>query len=202
MSTIWKKTINTCEHSSHARAMVKGAGAAILLVVILSGTAAFALDLDMGLLKKNTQIFERIVGEILTQNFPNPFALTGQAEGSYVQGYGVVVSFHLNINRSRIRTPFGEIPARTEGQRSNTEQLNLLRESIVRSLADYGTAFKQLEAEDRISINAHVEDRNELDATKKSTIVVISTSKADLDLLTTEKITFEQFEDRIRVLQY
>ncbi len=182
--------------------MVKGARASILFVLLLSGTAAFAVDLDMELLKKNTQIFERIVGEILTQNFPNPFALTGQAEGSYVQGYGVVVSFHLNINRSRIRTPFGEIPARTEGPRSNAEQLNVLRESMVRCLADYGTAFKQLEAGDRISINAHVEDRNELDATKKTTVVVISTSKEDLDLLTTEKITFEQFEDRIRVLQY
>ena len=203
MSTIWKKTIITCEHSSHGRAMVKGARASILFVLLLSGTAAFAVpDLDMGLLKKNTQIFERIVGEILTQNFPNPFALTGQAEGSYVQGYGVVVSFHLNINRSRIRTPFGEIPARTEGPRSTAEQLDLLRESIVRCLADYGTAFKQLEAQERVSINAHVEDRNELDATKKTTIVVISTSKEDLDLLTTEKITFEQFEDRIRVLQY
>lgn len=182
--------------------MAKGALTSILFVLLFSGNAAFALDLDMGLLKKNTQIFERIVGEILTQNFPNPFAVTGQAEGSYVQGYGVVVSFHLNINRSRIRTPFGEIPARTEGQRSNPEQLDLLRESMVRCLADYGTSFKQLEAQDRISINAHVEDRNELDATKKTTVVVISTSKADLDLLTTEKITFEQFEDRIRVLQY
>jgi hypothetical protein len=172
-------------------------------VLLLTGSSAFAvLDLDLGVLKKNTQIFERIVGEILTQSFPNPFALTGEAEGSYVQGYGVVVSFHLNINRSRIRTPFGEIPARTEGPRSNAEQLNVLRESMVRCLADYGMAFKQLEAEERISINAHVEDRNELDATKKTTIVVISTSKRDLDLLTTEKISFEQFEDRIRVLQY
>lgn len=203
MSIIWKKTINICEHYSHARATVKACWVSILWVLLLSGSSAFAvLDLDLGVLKKNTQIFERIVGEILTQTFPNPFALTGEAEGSYVQGYGVVVSFHLNINRSRIRTPFGEIPARTEGPRSNAQQLNALRESMVRCLADYGMAFKQLEAEERISINAHVEDRNELDATKKTTIVVISTSKRDLDLLTTEKISFEQFEDRIRVLQY
>ena len=203
MSTIWKKTINICEHYSHARAKVKACWVSILWVLLLSGSSAFAvLDLDLGVLKKNTQIFERIVGEILTQTFPNPFALTGEAEGSYVEGYGVVVSFHLNINRSRIRTPFGEIPARTEGPRSNAEQLNALRESMVRCLADYGMAFKQLEAEERISMNAHVEDRNELDATKKTTVVVISTSKRDLDLLTTEKISFEQFEDRIRVLQY
>lgn len=201
MLRIWKKTITTCEHSSHVRSR-KGYRDSLLLVLLLSGTPTLALDLDLELLKKNTQIFERIVGEILTQNFPNPFALTGQAEGSYVQGYGVVVSFHLNINRSRIRTPFGEIPARTDGQPSKAEQLNLLRESMIRCLADYGSAFKQLEAQDRVSINAHVEDRNELDATKKRTIVVISTSKEDLDLYGTEKITFEQFEDRIEVLQY
>ncbi len=202
MSKIWKKTIIIYEHFSHARATVKGCWVSILWVLLLSGPAALAVDLDLELLKRNTQIFERIVGEILTQTFPNPFALTGQAEGSYVQGFGVVVSFHLNINRSRIRTPFGEIPARTEGPRSNAEQLRVLKESMVRSLADYGTAFKQLDAEDRISINAHVEDRNELDVSKKTTIVVISTSKQDLDLLTTEKISFEQFEERISVLQY
>ena len=175
----------------------------VLLVLLLTGTTAFAgPDLNLELLKKNTRIFERIVGEILSQNFPNPFAVTGEAEGSYLEGYGVVVSFHLNINRSRIRTPFGEIPARTEGQLSKAEQLRVLKDAMVRCLADYGAAFKQLTPQSRLSISAHVEDRNELDSTKKTTVVVISTFKEDLDLLTTEKISFEQFEQRISVLEY
>ncbi len=175
----------------------------VLLVLLLTGTAALASpDLNLELLKKNTRIFERIVGEILTQNFPNPFAVTGEAEGSYLEGYGVVVSFHLNINRSRIRTPFGEIPARTEEQLSKAEQLRVLKDAMVRCLADYGAAFKQLTPQNRLSISAHVEDRNELDSTKKTTVVVISTFKEDLDLLTTEKISFEQFEQRISVLEY
>ncbi len=175
----------------------------VLLILLLSATTALAgPDLDLELLKKNTQIFERIVGEILTQNFPNPFAVTGEAEGFYLQDYGVVVSFHLNINRSRIRTPFGEIPARTEEQLSKAEQLRVLKDAMVRCLADYGAAFKQLTPQDRLSISAHVEDRNELDSTKKTTVVVISTFKEDLDLLTTEKISFEQFEQRISVLEY
>ncbi len=175
----------------------------VLLVLLLTGTTALASpDLNLELLKKNTRIFERIVGEILIQNFPNPFAVTGEAEGSYLEGYGVVVSFHLNINRSRIRTPFGEIPARTEGQLSKAEQLRVLKDAMVRCLADFGASFKQLTAQDRLSISAHVEDRNELDASKQTTILVISSSKPDLDLLTTEKISFEQFEQRISVLEY
>ncbi|MCZ6486344.1 MAG: hypothetical protein O6826_11675, partial [Acidobacteria bacterium] len=61
----------------------------VLLVLLLTGTTAFAgPDINLELLKKNTRIFERIVSEIISQNFPNPFAVTGEAEGSYLEGYG------------------------------------------------------------------------------------------------------------------
>ncbi|MFB3068161.1 MAG: hypothetical protein ACE1ZI_02725, partial [Acidobacteriota bacterium] len=95
-----------------------------------------------------------------------------------------------------------EIPARTEEQLSKAEQLRVLKDAMVRGLADYGAAFKQLTPQNRLSISAHVEDRNELDSTKKTTVVVISTFKEDLDLLTTEKISFEQFKQRISILEY
>ncbi|MDA2935453.1 hypothetical protein MYX82_14110 [Acidobacteria bacterium AH-259-D05] len=175
---------------------------AILSTFLLVSTTAFAAgNLDLPLLKRNTKIFEGIVNEILKQNFPNPFAVTGAAEGSYLQDYGVVVTFHLNINRATIRTPFGLVGSSKE-TRPKKEQLRILKDSMVRCLADYGATFKQLTGENSISISAHVEDRNELDSTKNTTIVVISTSKQDVDLLTTGKISFDQFEERVRVVEY
>ncbi|MDA2923684.1 hypothetical protein MYX65_03335 [Acidobacteria bacterium AH-259-L09] len=173
----------------------------LLTVLLLAATAALAGENpDLVLLKKNTEIFERIVSEILKQNFPNPFALTGEPEGTYLRGYGVVVSFHLNINRSRIRTPFGEIPGRVE--RPKEEQLRILKDSMLRCLADYGATFKQLTGPNRISISVHVEDRNELDPTKKTTVMVISASQEDVDLFTTKKISLEEFKDKVDVVEY
>ena len=173
------------------------------VTILLSPPTLWAAGgLDLALLKKNTQIFETIVGEVLRQNFPSPFAVTGEPEGAYLAGYGVVLSFHLNVNRSRIRTPFGEIPAPVQGQRPKDEQLRLLKESMVRCLADYGSTFKQLDESHRISISVHVEDRNELDPVKRTVIMVISASQRDVDLLATKRISLDDFQDKIHLVEY
>lgn len=201
MWTIWRKTTTICEHSSHDRRSVMWRSCCLLTVLLLAATAALAGENpDLVLLRKNTEIFERIVSEILKQNFPNPFALTGEPEGAYLQGYGVVVSFHLNINRSRIRTPFGEIPGGVE--RPKEEQLRILKDSMLRCLADYGVTFKQLTGPNRISISVHVEDRNELDPMKKTTVMVISAFQEDVELLATKKISLEEFKDKVDVVEY
>ena len=168
----------------------------------VAGTTTFAAgNLDLTLLKRNTRIFEGIVNEVVKQNFPNPFALTGAAEASYLQEYGVVVSLHLNINRATIRTPFGLMPTQQE-ERSKEEQLRILKDSLVRCLADYGDTFKQLSGGDFIAITAHVEDRNELDPTRNTTIVIISASKENVDSLTMGRISSEQFQERVRITEY
>ncbi len=174
----------------------------LFLVLSLAGTTvSSAADLDLMVLKKNTQVFEGIVHQILKHNFPSPFALTAEPEGSYLEGYGVVFFFHLNINRQGIRTPFGLIPSNEE-KRSKEEQLKILKDSMIRCLADHGNTFKQLSGQQRISINAHVEDRNELDSASKTTVVVISTSKENVDLFTTEKMSFEKFKEQTSVIEY
>ena len=175
---------------------------AIFLLFFLAGTTTFAAEnLNLPLLKRNTQIFEGIVNEIVQQNFPNPFAVTGGAEASYLQEYGIVVSLHLNINRSTLRTPFGLVPTNQE-VRSKEEQLSILKDSMVRCLGDYGGTFKQLSGGHFIAITAHVEDRNELDPTRNTTIVIISASKENVDSLTMGRISSQQFQERIRISEY
>lgn len=171
------------------------------IFLILAGTANLsAKNLNLVILKNDTQVFERIVSEILKQNFSSPFALTQEPEGAYLPDYGVVVSFHLNINRSRIRTPFGEIPR--EEKRSKEEQMQILQDSMVRCLADYGGTFRELSDQDRVSISSHVEDRNELDPAERVSVMVITASKQDIDLLTSKQITFEVFRERVQITEY
>ena len=174
----------------------------LFLLFFLGGTTTFAAgNLDLPQLKRNTQTFEGIVDEIVKQHFPNPFAVTGGAKASYLQEYGIVVSLHLNINRSTLRTPFGLMPI-SQKTRPKEEQLSILKDAMVRALGDYGGTFKQLSSGHFIAITAHVEDRNELDPTRRTTIVIIAVSKENVDSLTMGRISSQQFQQRVRITEY
>ncbi len=182
--------------------------------VLLAGAGLQAQSmLDFQSLKRDTQVFERIVDERLKQDFSNPFAITGDPQAAYLQGYGVVVQFHLNINRARIRTPFGEIDAPQRlggrsvlsgkpGNDPKKEQLTKVREILMDCLANYAGAIKQLNAHDRISISAHIEDRNELDPVLRKTVIVVTATRDDIDLLAMRKLSNNEFRSKVQVLQY
>ena len=143
------------------------------------------------------------MNHILKQNFSDPYAVTGEPKGTYLQGYGVVVSFQLNINRATLRTPFGEMDIpRAERERSKDEQIRMVKESMIQCLAEYGSALKQLAGHDRITISAHVEDRNELDPAKKTSVLVFTAGKDDIDLYTMKRLSFDKFKERVHALQY
>lgn len=177
----------------------------IVSVVVLSAFGALSAQqsLDLALVKRDTRVFERIVSEVLAQNFASPFAITAEPKAAYLQGYGISIAFQLNINRARLRTPYGDIKApKVVGERTKEQQIKLVRETMTQCLADYGHSVKQLGPHDRITIQAHIEDRNELDPAKSSTILVMSVLKDDINLLATRKISNEKFRERVHVLIY
>ncbi|MFQ5739457.1 MAG: hypothetical protein ACE5JX_10645 [Acidobacteriota bacterium] len=180
-------------------------------VLFLSGLWGHAQNsLNFATLKKDTQVFEKIVDERLKQDFSNPFAITDNPQATYLQGYGVVVSFHLNINRATIRTPWGQIAApRKLGELSTARearrvasQLGRVRAIMIQCLADFGSSIKQLGGHDRISISARIEDRNELDPLRRRTVVVVTASKDDVDLLRMNRISADKFKERVHILEY
>jgi len=162
---------------------------------------------NLALIKRDTQIFEQIIEEVLKQNFNTPFALTAEPKGAYLQGYGVTFSFQLNLNRATIRTPFGEMKsaksaATSPQKRSKEDQVRIVMDSMIDCLADYGHTVKQLSPRDRISIHAHVIDRNELDPARSVTVLVLTVLKDDIDQLSARKLSLERFKQRVHVLQY
>jgi len=174
-----------------------------VLLVGFSGLASAQQSQNLALLKRDTQILERIVYEVLKQSFKNPFAITAEPKGAYLQGFGVVVSFQLNVNRAKIRTPFGDLNApKAAGERSKAEQIRLVKDSMRQCLADYGQSIKQLGPHDRIAVQAHVVDRNELDPAKSTTVLVLTCTKDDVNLLATGKLSLEKFKERVHVLEY
>lgn len=178
----------------------------MLLLPLLMTTAGWAQSgLNLSTLKGDTLVFERILDERLKLGFSNPFAITDNPQAAYLQGYGVVISFHLNINRYTVRTPFGEVQPPIEGaytREKREEQLERVKNIAVQCLADYSAAIKQLSAHDHVSISAHVEDRNELDPVKRRTILIVTVKRDDVDLLAMRKITPKVFRERVSILEY
>jgi hypothetical protein len=173
----------------------------------LSGISAFAQEVaedeQLIQLKKESSIFESIVAEVLRQNFEHPFAVAAEPKAAYLSGYGLTVSFHLRINRGTIRSIYGEMVNPVgKNTRTKSQQLKTVKDSMIEVIGDYGGALKRLSDDERISICAHVEDRNELNAAEKNTIVVISASKRDTDLFSKQEIDLEEFRQRMEILEY
>ena len=179
----------------------------LLSVLSFAGVFAVAQSLpgteSLAQLKKETQIFEGVIEEILRQNFSNPYAIEGEPKAAYLQSYGVVVSFYLRINRGTIRTFFGESKnPLVSAPGSKERQVQTVRSSMIDALADFGDTLKRLDGTDRIAICAHIEDRNELDESKNRSILVVSVKKDDIEQFSMKSITLDEFKSRTEVLQY
>ena len=176
-----------------------------LILVVLTLPVLAQSSLNLPALKSDTLVFERILDERLKLGFSNPFSITDNPQAAYLQGFGVVVSVRLSINRYSVRTPFGVVESPTEGNYSREkreEKLAKVKDIAIQCLADYSAAIKQLSAHDRVSISAHVEDRNELDPVKRRTIMIVTVKRDDVDLLAMRKISMEEFQERVTVLEY
>ncbi len=179
---------------------------AISVSLLLTGTVGggqVASSSKVAELKKDARVFERIISEVLRQNFDNPFAVAADPLAAYLPGYGVVVSFHLKINRGTIRGFRGDLPTPVVREpRSREEQLETVRRTMLRALADYGSTMKNLAEAERVAIYAHVEDRNELDPAKNRTEIVMTSDKGDIDRYLTREISLEEFRRRVELLEY
>jgi hypothetical protein len=154
-------------------------------------------------IKKDSRVFEKIVTEVLRQSFENPFAVAAEPQAAFVPGYGVMVSFYVKINRATLKGFTGDAPdASLRGPESTEEQLDRVRDTVLRSLAEYASTLKHLSAKERVAICAHVEDRNPLDPSRNRTDIVASSLKSDIDDYMTRKIDSDEFRRRVQYLEY
>ena len=154
-------------------------------------------------LKQDGQVFEKIVDERIKLNFKDPFALAAPAQAVYLQGYGISVSFHLRVNRTKIRLPFGEVDAPSKMAADQIEkEVQKVEQILIECLSTNSATIRQLNAHDKISISAQIEDRNELDPALRRKVLVVTTTKDDAQLLGMQRITPQEFRERLHVLHY
>ncbi len=179
----------------------------LLTVFLFTGISGDAQDLptteSLAQLKKESQIFESIVQEVLKQQFTHPYAIAGEPKATYLKGFGVSLSFHLRINRGTIRTFYREVESPlVNAPGTKSKQLQIVRMTMIETLADFGSTLKELDSGERIAICAHVEDRNELDTSKNRLIIALSVKKADIEQYVTKAISMAEFRKRVQILEY
>lgn len=178
----------------------------IIMTVLLGSSTVAQQSMNMTAFKNEARIFERVVGEVLRQDFTHPFALESEPLTTYINGYGVVVTFHLKINRPTfqgISAAAEEEPRQEQaGKRDTQQQIELVERRMVECLADFGRSLRQLNSNEHITISAHIEDRSALNPRTGKTVLTLTALKDDVDTYSASRLSFEEFRDKVRKLRY
>ncbi len=162
------------------------------------------VKVDYAATRREIQRFEGILNNVITSTFSSsPFALVQKPKGVYLQGYGVELSFLINIHRAVINTPFGEyrqgVDVTPELKKRRIEDL---KEKLVKVLLDNGDSLHQLRKDEVVTIVAFFEDRNFPDEPSENKTLILSMQKKDLDELARKDDRLSEFKQRMKIVEY
>jgi len=159
---------------------------------------------DYAALRQDILKFEAIVNQTINSAFSaSPFAVVQKAKGAYLQGYGISLTFLINIHRAVVHTPFGD--ARTGIDMTpelKKQRIEELKERLIQMLLDNGDNFRSLRKEDYVTIVAFIEDRNFPDEPSGNKTIVLSALKKDLDELGRRNERLKEFKQRMKIVEY
>lgn len=155
-------------------------------------------------IKRDSRVYEKIVAELLRQNFENPFSIAAEPRAVFLPDFGVVVSFQLKLNRAALRG-FGteqELSAALTRSVPLAEELAKVRRVMFQALAEFGSTLKHLESREQIALSAHVEDRTELDPLRRRRDIVMICRRGLVDDFMRGSVDREAFEKAVQVVEY
>jgi hypothetical protein len=183
----------------------------LVLIGLIAGSAgapglraADSPAVDVVQLKRECELFENILNTSLRQNIANPLFIAEKVRGAYLEGYGVTFTFTVNLSRSLILFPNS---ARTGQANSGSEpDLNKTIQTLRRCAADvlsqYGAGFRQLPPHHKICIISHVLTRSVDPNTQSGHVLVVTTTRNDVEQFQKARINAEEFKKRISYLEY
>jgi hypothetical protein len=179
---------------------------ATMLCVAFPGATPFTLGKtgpELTAVKQNIQVFEGILTTVLAQNFPDPFAVLEKPKGVYLEGYGAVFSFEIDIATVRRPNPFSQAQSTPEEEKKAlNERLPKLKELMVKTLADHGDSMESLDPDSQIVIAGQLFNSGFLTRPLDlKTILVRSSKKAILDYKA-GRLSYEDLKKKIEMVQY
>jgi hypothetical protein len=164
---------------------------------------ASAFRPDYPAVNREIQKFEGAVNRTILGAFDNnSTVLTGRAKGAYLQGYGLALSFTVNIYRGQFVTPFGNVQTDNLTPDQKRRRVEDLKEKLSRLLFETGANLKQVRGDDAIAIIGFFEDRNFPDEPNQSKTVVLSVLRRDLEEASRKEDSWKEFKLRMKAIEY
>jgi len=160
--------------------------------------------MDYGMAKQDILRFESVVNDVINNTFSSsPFAVVYKAKGAYLPGYGVSLTFTINIHRAVVNTPFGQVRSSADiSPEIKRRRIDEVREKLIKVLRENGDGFRQLRKDDNVTIVAFFEDRNFPDEPNGNKTLVLSILKKDLDELGHKIERSKEFRQRMKIVEY
>ena len=179
--------------------------ATMLCVALLGATSLTAgkTGPELTAVKQNIQIFEGILTTVLAQNFPDPFAVLEKPKGVYLEGFGTVFSFEIDIatvKRPNLFSPTRPTPE--EEKKAIAERLPKLKELMVKTLAEHADSMESLGPDSQVAIAAQLFNSGFLSQPLELKTILIRTTKRNVTDFKAGRLNYEDLKKKIEMVQY
>lgn len=158
---------------------------------------------DLAAMKQSLEVFEGVLSTVLQQNFPEAFALLEKPKGVYLNGFGSVFSFEIDIATVKQPNLFSQSRSTPqEEKKALNERLPKLRETMEKTLAEHGDSLIQIEPEEQIAVVAQLFNSGFLSRPLDLKTVIVRTSKKNLLDFKAGRLTFDELKKKMDVQQY
>ena len=160
--------------------------------------------IDYTLTRRDIQSLESAINGVIGSTFTGPFGLVGKPKGVYLQGYGLMFDFLVNIHRAVVNTPFGEFRDREKeiSAEQKKRRIEELKEKLIRVLVERGDSLRQLRKDESVTIVAFLEDRNFPGDDNTNRTIVLRAFKKDLDELARKENSWRELSRRMEIVEY
>jgi hypothetical protein len=170
------------------------------LLAPLAAQSPRAVAIDYAQVRPSIQKLEKGINDAITGIFGRE-GMIGKPKGVYLQGYGYSFSFLINLRWGMINTPMGTYPSSTEiSPEQKKQRVEMAKDKLIGILFSQATGMPQPERDKSVTITAFFEETN-LDGIVSKTIIM-SVLKNDIDELGNRQERFNDFKQRVKIIEY
>ncbi len=173
-----------------------------ILCLPMAAQGPKAASVDYAQIRPCIQRVEKAIFDATGTTF-GQLGIVGRPKGVYLQGYGYMYSILVNLRWGIVtsHTPFGSLTTGTDlSPEEKKGQVDKYREQLVRVLFSQGNAMPQLDKDKCITIAAFLEESNPEGTMNKT--IILSVLKSDLDELGNKADRYNEFKQRVKIVEY
>jgi hypothetical protein len=177
----------------------------IAVVAVLLGTTALLSKpgQDLAVVKQNIEVFEGILSTVLQQSFSDPFALLEKPKGAYLDAFGTVFSFEIDIATVKRPNLFSQARSTPEEEKKVfNERLPKLKELMQKTLAEHGDSMTSIGPEEQIAVVAQLFNSGFLSRPMELKTVIVRTAKKNILDYKAGRLNYDDLKKKMEVSQY